>query len=105
MYNEREAVDHFVARLRPVLDQLGLEYEVVAVDEGSSDAPVGGLRQLRADWPELRIVSLRRNVGHQAALAAGLRSARGEYVVSIDADLQDPPETIGDMLAAAREQG
>jgi glycosyltransferase involved in cell wall biosynthesis len=51
------------------------------------------------------VVSLRRNVGHQTALAAGLRSARGDYVVSIDADLQDPPETIGDMLATAREQG
>jgi len=105
MYNEREAVDHFVARLRPVLDRLGLAYEVVAVDDGSGDATVARLLQLRADWPELRIVSLRRNVGHQAALAAGLRSARGDYVVSIDADLQDPPETIGEMLAAAREQG
>src|SRR3954447_15206391 len=89
MYNEREAVDHFVARLRPVLDGLGLRYEVVAVDDGSADATVARLLQLRADWPQLRIVSLRRNVGHQAALAAGLRSARGEYVVSIDADLQD----------------
>ncbi|MFI5889961.1 glycosyltransferase family 2 protein [Actinoplanes sp. NPDC051513] len=105
MYNEREAVDHFVARLRPVLDGLAVAYEVVAVDDGSSDATVARLLQLRADWPELRVVSLRRNVGHQTALAAGLRSAGGDYVVSIDADLQDPPETIGEMLAAAREQG
>src|SRR5689334_2450793 len=105
MYNEREAVDHFVARLRPVLDGLGVTYEVVAVDDGSRDATVSRLLQLRADWPALRVVSLRGNVGHQAALAAGLRSARGDYVVSIDADLQDPPETIGEMLAAARDQG
>jgi dolichol-phosphate mannosyltransferase len=104
MYNEREAVDHFVARLRPVLDGLGVTYEVVAVDDGSRDATVSRLLQLRADWPALRVVALRRNVGHQAALAAGLRSARGDYVVSIDADLQDPPEVIGDMLAAAREK-
>jgi polyisoprenyl-phosphate glycosyltransferase len=104
MFNEREAVDHFVARLRPVLDGLGVTYEVVAVDDGSKDATVARLLQLRADWSALRVVSLRRNVGHQTALAAGLRSARGEYVVSIDADLQDPPEVIGDMLAAAREQ-
>jgi dolichol-phosphate mannosyltransferase len=104
MFNEREAVDHFVARLRPVLDGLGVTYEVVAVDDGSRDATVARLLQLRADWPALRVVSLRRNVGHQAALAAGLRCARGDYVVSIDADLQDPPETIGEMLAAAREQ-
>jgi len=104
MYNECEAVDHFVARLRPVLDGLSEMYEVVAVDDGSSDATVARLLQLRVDWPQLRVVSLRRNVGHQTALAAGLRTARGQYVVSIDADLQDPPEAIGQMLAAAREQ-
>ncbi|WP_236028430.1 glycosyltransferase family 2 protein [Paractinoplanes lichenicola] len=101
MYNEREAVDHFVGRLRPVLDTLGVPYEVVAVDDGSTDATVSRLLQLRADWAELRIVSLRRNVGHQTALRAGLRAARGDYVISIDADLQDPPEVIGEMLAKA----
>jgi polyisoprenyl-phosphate glycosyltransferase len=104
MFNEREAVDHFVARLRPVLDGLGETYEVVAVDDGSKDATVARLMQLREDWAQLRVVSLRRNVGHQTALRAGLQSARGEYVVSIDADLQDPPEVIGEMLNAAREQ-
>jgi glycosyltransferase involved in cell wall biosynthesis len=104
MYNEREAVDHFVARLRPVLDGLGVTYEVVAVDDGSKDATVARLIELRRDWPELRVVALRRNVGHQTALRAGLASAHGEYVVSIDADLQDPPETIGEMLKAAQEQ-
>src|SRR4051812_15814085 len=104
MFNEREAVDHFVARLRPVLDGLGVSYEVVAVDDGSRDATVARLIELRRDWPQLRVVALRRNVGHQTALAAGLRSAHGDYVLSIDADLQDPPETIGEMLAAAREQ-
>ncbi|XVU29024.1 glycosyltransferase family 2 protein [Actinoplanes sp. CA-054009] len=104
MYNEREAVDHFVARLRPVLDALDVTYEVVAVDDGSTDATVARLMRLRADWPRLRVVSLRRNVGHQTALRAGLRAARGAYVVSIDADLQDPPEVVGEMLAAAREQ-
>src|SRR3954452_17906521 len=104
MFNEREAVDHFVARLRPVLDGLGVTYEVVAVDDGSNDATVSRLLQLRADWPQLRVVALRRNVGHQTALRAGLRVARGEYVVSIDADLQDPPEVIAEMLAKARTE-
>lgn len=104
MFNERAAVDHFVARLRPVLDGLGVRYEVVAVDDGSSDATVARLLQLRQDWDELRVVSLRRNVGHQSALAAGLSRARGDYVVSIDADLQDPPEVIGEMLAVARDR-
>jgi dolichol-phosphate mannosyltransferase len=104
MFNEREAVDHFVGRLRPVLDSLGVTYEVVAVDDGSSDATVARLIELCRDWAALRVVALRRNVGHQTALAAGLRAAHGDYVVSIDADLQDPPEVIGEMLAAAREQ-
>jgi glycosyltransferase involved in cell wall biosynthesis len=104
MFNEREAVDQFVARLRPVLDGLGVTYEVVAVDDGSTDATVARLIELRRDWAQLRVVALRRNVGHQTALAAGLHSAHGDYVVSIDADLQDPPETIVEMLAAAREQ-
>ena len=104
MFNEREAVDHFVARLRPALDGLDEAYEVVAVDDGSSDATVSRLMQLRVEWPQLRVVALRRNVGHQTALRAGLKASRGDFVVSIDADLQDPPEVIGEMLAAARRE-
>ena len=57
------------------------------------------------DWPQLRVVQLRRNSGHQAALTAGLYRARGQWVVSLDADLQDPPETVAEMLRVAREQG
>jgi glycosyltransferase involved in cell wall biosynthesis len=104
MYDERAAVDQFVSRLRPVLDGLGVTYEVVAVDDGSRDATVARLLEFRGEWPRLRVVSLRRNVGHQAALAAGLRSARGDYVVSIDADLQDPPAVIAEMLTVARSR-
>jgi dolichol-phosphate mannosyltransferase len=104
MYNERDAADHFVARLRPVLDALDVTYEVVAVDDGSADGTVGRLLQLRSQWPQLRVLKLRRNVGHQTALAAGLHAAGGQYVVSIDADLQDPPEVISEMLAKARDE-
>ncbi len=104
MYNEHAAVDYFTARLRVVLDGLHVPYEVVAVDDGSADATVARLLQLGEQWPQLRVVSLRRNVGHQTALAAGLRAARGAYAVSIDADLQDPPEVIGEMLALAQSQ-
>ena len=56
--------------------------------------------RIRRAWPQLRVVRLRRNSGHQAALTAGLHRGPGEYVVSIDADLQDPPETIAEMLRA-----
>jgi dolichol-phosphate mannosyltransferase len=104
MYNEEAVLPLFAARVRPVLDDLGESYEVVAVDDGSRDAtPVLLLKEQR-DWPQLRVVRLRANAGHQAALSAGLARARGAWVATLDADLQDPPETIPLMLRAAREQ-
>ncbi|MFJ3923181.1 glycosyltransferase family 2 protein [Streptomyces sp. NPDC090022] len=105
MFNEEEALTALTARLRPTLDGCGEPYEVVAVDDGSTDATARLLADLRALWPQLRVVTLRRNSGHQAALTAGLHRARGSYVVSIDADLQDPPEVIPEMLALARADG
>ncbi|WP_203964552.1 glycosyltransferase family 2 protein [Actinocatenispora thailandica] len=102
MYNEQDAIAPLTARLRPALDAITADYEVVAVDDGSADDTAQLVDGLRADWPQLRLIRLRRNAGHQAALTAGLTRARGRYVVSIDADLQDPPEKIGEMLALAR---
>ncbi|SCG61387.1 glycosyltransferase family 2 protein [Micromonospora inositola] len=102
MFNEESVLPLLAERLRGVLDGLGEAYEVVAVDDGSTDGTVAGLTALRAGWPELRVLRLRRNSGHQAALVAGLFRARGGYVVSIDADLQDPPEVIVEMLRRAR---
>jgi polyisoprenyl-phosphate glycosyltransferase len=105
LFDEAEVLPLLVARLRPVLDGLGETYEVLAVDDGSSDATPALLERFRREWPSLRVVRLRANSGHQAALSAGLARARGDWVVSIDADLQDPPEVIADMLQAARSQG
>ncbi|MEW2153965.1 glycosyltransferase family 2 protein [Streptomyces sp. NPDC007189] len=104
MFNEEEALPALVERLRPVLDATGEAYEVVAVDDGSTDGTVEQLMALRVTWPQLRVVRLRRNSGHQAALTAGLHRARGHYAASLDADLQDPPEKIPEMLALARSQ-
>ncbi|MEU5631935.1 glycosyltransferase family 2 protein [Streptomyces rishiriensis] len=104
MYNEQEVLPALVSRLRPVLAGLGVPYEVVAVDDGSTDRTAALLDAFRLGWPELRVIGLRRNSGHQAALTAGLDRAVGAYVVSIDADLQDPPEKIADMLALARAE-
>lgn len=105
MYNEQESLCPLVARLRPVLDGTGLSYEVLAVDDGSTDATGSILHVLRSSWPALRVLRLRRNCGQQAALSAGLHRAQGAYTVSIDADLQDPPEKIPQMLALARQNG
>ncbi|MEV0158403.1 glycosyltransferase family 2 protein [Micromonospora sp. NPDC050686] len=105
MFNEESVLPLFARRLRAVLDDLGEPYEVVAVDDGSTDGTAAGLAALRAGWPALRVVRLRRNSGHQAALVAGLLRGHGRYLVSIDADLQDPPETIVEMLRRARAEG
>ncbi|NHA68905.1 glycosyltransferase family 2 protein [Phycicoccus flavus] len=104
MFDEQEVIPLFVERLRPLAAGWGCTYEVVCVDDGSRDATPVLLQRLRREWPELRVVRLRANAGHQAAISAGLARARGRYVVTIDADLQDPPETIGRMLEVAREE-
>jgi polyisoprenyl-phosphate glycosyltransferase len=101
VFDEEDVLPLFAERLRPVLEGLGVPYEVVAVDDGSRDATPAVLERMRRAWPQLRVVRLRRNAGHQNALTAGLHRARGRYVVSIDVDLQDPPEVIADMLALA----
>jgi glycosyltransferase involved in cell wall biosynthesis len=105
MFNEAAVIPALVARLRPVLDALDVDYEVVAVDDGSLDDTVAQLFDHGRAWPQLRVVRLRRNSGHQAALTAGLHRARGRWIISLDADLQDPPEAIVEMLRLAREDG
>lgn len=110
VFDEQEAVPHFVARARPVLDALVTSgfvtsYEVILVDDGSRDATVTVIAALARDWPQLRLVELRRNAGQQLAIAAGLRHARGDWVATMDVDLQDPPELLPDMLESATRHG
>ena len=105
VYNEEDVLPLLVQRLRPVAEALDASYEVVTVDDGSTDQSPVVLQRLLREWPQLRIVRLRANAGHQAAISAGLAAARGDYVVTLDADLQDPPEVITEMLAQARLHG
>ncbi|MEU0095408.1 glycosyltransferase family 2 protein [Kribbella sp. NPDC006257] len=102
MYDEEEVLPIFFDRMRPLLDGLGIQYEVLVVDDGSRDATASMLIAAAGDWPQLRLVRLLRNSGHQAALSAGFRRARGKYLVTIDADLQDPPEVIAEMMTAVK---
>ncbi len=104
VYDEQAALPHFVTRVRPILDGLDGDYEVVFVDDGSRDRSVAVLEAARGAWPQVRIVRLRRNAGHQAALTAGMEAARGRWVVTIDADLQDPPELIPALIDAATRE-
>jgi dolichol-phosphate mannosyltransferase len=102
VFDEEAVLPLFAQRLRPVLDGLGEPYEVLVVDDGSRDSSPVVLQRERRTWPQLRVVRLRTNAGHQAALSAGLARARGAWVATLDADLQDPPEVVPEMLAAAR---
>lgn len=105
VFDEADVLPLFVDRLRPVLDGLAEDYELLVVDDGSADATPVLLQAARRTWPQLRVVRLRANAGHQAAISAGLAAARGDWVVTLDADLQDPPEVVPQMLAAARAEG
>jgi dolichol-phosphate mannosyltransferase len=96
VYNEEATIDEFCARVASALE--GLVYELVLVDDGSSDGSSAALQRLAAEDTRIRVVFLSRNFGHQTALTAGLDHARGDAVVMLDADLQDPPELIPRML-------
>ena len=96
VYNEDATIDEFYARVCAALDTL--PFELVLVDDGSADGTPMKLEALAANDPRVRVVYLSRNFGHQTALTAGLDHARGDAVVMIDADLQDPPEVITTML-------
>jgi dolichol-phosphate mannosyltransferase len=96
VYNEEALVDEFYARVCAALD--GLPFELVLVDDGSNDGSSAALERLAEHDPRVRVVFLSRNFGHQTALTAGLDHARGDAVVMLDADLQDPPELIEKML-------
>jgi glycosyltransferase involved in cell wall biosynthesis len=102
-YNEQEVLPAFHARLVPVMDGIGLPWEVVFVNDGSRDATLDILLGLQARDPRVAVVNLSRNFGKEIALTAGLdHAAASEAVVVIDADLQDPPEVIPDLVAAWR---
>jgi polyisoprenyl-phosphate glycosyltransferase len=95
-YQEEDTIEEFHRRVSVAL--AGVPYELIIVDDGSTDATPRLLRELLERDPRLRVVTLSRNFGHQAALSAGLDRARGDAVVMLDSDLQDPPELIGEML-------
>ena len=101
--NEAANLDALVARLTPVLDGLGLDWELVFVDDGSLDATLDGLKALNARDRRIKAISLSRNFGKEIALAAGLRYAKGAAAILMDADLQHPPELLSQFVARWRE--
>jgi undecaprenyl-phosphate 4-deoxy-4-formamido-L-arabinose transferase len=101
VYNEELVLPMLFERLYPALDQLGITYELLFVDDGSADRSVALLREQFARRPDTtRVILLAHNAGQHMAILAGFERARGAQVVTIDSDLQNPPEEIGKVVAA-----
>ncbi len=99
VFNEESGIGRFVEEVEKAFSEVGLEsWSLLLIDDGSQDQSLEIIRMLAASRPEVEFVSLSRNFGHQAALTAGLDQARGDVVIVIDSDLQDPPSLIPEML-------
>jgi glycosyltransferase involved in cell wall biosynthesis len=103
MYNEESVIHLFFKRVYKVLSNAAIEYEFICIDDGSSDATLELLREYAAKDQKIKVISFSRNFGKEPAMSAALEYANGDAVIPIDADLQDPPELILDMLAKWRE--
>lgn len=97
-FNEEDIVEDMVLRLKEVTDKLQYIIEVIVVDDGSKDATLSKLLKIQGTYPQLKIIQLSRNWGHQNAYNAGLDYATGNAVVFMDGDLEDPPETIKEFI-------
>ena len=98
MFDEADALAPFVARLLPALLATQESFEIVCVNDGSTDGTLAALLAWRQREPRVRVIDLSRNFGKEAALTCGIDHAQGAAVIPIDADLQDPPELIGEMV-------
>jgi undecaprenyl-phosphate 4-deoxy-4-formamido-L-arabinose transferase len=104
VYNEEEVLNALFARLYPALDALAISYEIVFVNDGSRDRSVAILREQFQKRPDVtRVILFNGNFGQHMAIMAGFEHCRGERIVTLDADLQNPPEEIGKLLAAMDE--
>ena len=104
VYNEEDGLDALFARLYPALDALGLSYEIVFINDGSRDRSPAILREQFTRRPDVtRVVLFNGNFGQHMAIMAGFEASRGEVIVTLDADLQNPPEEIGNLVAKMRE--
>lgn len=104
VYNEEKNLPALIERTFAAGDRLNTEYELILVDDGSEDSSQALIRQAAADFPERVVgVFLSSNFGQHAAIMAGFELSRGKYVITLDADLQNPPEEIAKLLARLRE--
>ena len=102
VYNEEANLPRLMERLRPVMQQMGKNYEIILVDDGSRDRTLSILKSFLV-YPEVRVVELTRNYGQHAAIFSGFSIVRGDIVVTLDADLQNPPEEIPNLVRVMLE--
>lgn len=105
VFNEEPLLDELVKRTIPAIESFINEYEVIFVDDGSTDKSLEILLSFRKQNKKIKVLSLSRNFGHQAAFTAGLEHAAGDIVAMMDGDLQDPPEILAGMYRMIREEG
>lgn len=101
VFNEEEVLPASYARMSAAMQALtGYDYEIIYVNDGSRDGTMKRLRAIAGEHKEVRVISFSRNFGHQLAVTAGMDNARGDALIIIDADLQDPPEVIAELVKA-----
>ncbi len=103
VFNEEGNIEPLYREIRGALDGLGVEYEILAIDDGSTDDSFTLLKRVHEEDPRVRVIRFRRNFGQTAAFAAGFDAAQGEIVVTLDADLQNDPADIPPLLAKMEE--
>ncbi|WP_353640819.1 glycosyltransferase family 2 protein [Mesorhizobium sp. WSM2239] len=101
--NEEEVLPRLIGRIKLLLHRLDGDAEVIFIDDGSRDGSVNCLREVIAAESGFRLIELSRNFGHQIAITAGMDAAKGDAVIVMDADLQDPPEVVLDLVAKWKE--
>lgn len=104
-FNEQEALPIFYKTIIPILKQLGPDYELILVDDGSKDNTAQIMKNLAQEDENVKYVIFSRNFGKESAMFAGLSKSKGDYVAVMDVDLQDPPEQLFEMLKTIKEEG
>ena len=99
VFNEEQTLPHFYKRIITVMEQVAEPFELLLINDGSRDASLQIMQNLHEHDPRVRVVDFSRNFGHQVAISAGLDYAQGDAVIILDADLQDPPEVIPELIA------
>jgi dolichol-phosphate mannosyltransferase len=101
LMNEEENIQDLIEELRPIMKGLQKPWELICIDDGSTDQTLQVLQKLRTQMPELRVISFERNFGQTSAFDAGFRSALGQYVITLDGDRQNDPRDIPKLVALA----